>query len=165
MPFEEMRRHLMQEEVPVMHWTVALGAHMGFDILDPVVQESVNRMASATRKHRVVFDVAHWCEYRFHPGAMPADPQVLINTALDGFVDLQSQIDEIHIYDFRPDTKGGILGINLFPGDGIFPIAEFLKSVKALGWTGRVVWKIHPFVVLKNLWRPLWLWQRLKELP
>ena len=165
MPFEEIRQKLMQEEVPLMHWAQALGACMGQNILDPEVQGMANRMASATRKHRVAFDVGHWCQYRFYPGAMPADSHVLLNTALDGFVDLQSQIDEIHIYDFRPDTKGGVAGINLFPGDGIFPIAEFLKSVKTLGWAGRIVWEIHPLVILKNLWRPRWLWQRLKELP
>ncbi len=164
MPFDEMRQKLMQEEVPLMHWTQALGACMGQNILDPEVQGMANRMANATRKYRVAFDIGHWCEYRFHPNAMPADSHVLLNTALDGFVDLQSQIDEIHIYDFRPDTKGGVSDINLLPGDGIFPIAEFLKSVKVLGWKGRIVWEIHPLVILKNLWRPRWLWKRFKEL-
>lgn len=165
MPFEEMRKILKQEEVPLMDWTVALGAHVGLNILDPETQESVNRMASAVRKHRVAFDIGHWCQYHFYPGAMPSDPHTLLNTALNGFVDLQAQIDEIHIYDFRPDTKGGENGKNLFLGDGIFPVADFLRNVKALGWHGRVVWEIHPFVILKNLWRPRWLWQRLKELP
>ncbi len=164
-PFDEMRQRLMREEIPLMDWTVALGAYAGFNILDPMVQENVNRMASIMRKHRVAFDVGHWCQYRFYPDAMPTDQHTLLKTAVEGFVDLQSQIDEIHLYDFHPSTKGGVVGINLFPGNGIFPIAEFLNCVKTLGWTGMVVWEIHPLVILKNLWRPRWLWQQLKELP
>ena len=132
---------------------------------DPENMMSFETMRQEISGYRLAFDPMHWLQYKHWPQAMPAEPQALLSATVEDFHSLQEQIDEIHIYDFIPSQKGGVLGCNLFPGDGVFPVRPFLKAVCDSGWRGRIVWEIHPIVILKNLWRPRWLERQLKNLP
>lgn len=166
-PFEDMRQSL-QTEVPALQenklWIIAESlSHLHTPVTG--IQDAMDRASQRKVRLRIVFDVMHWLEYKYHPNAMPHAPRELLESAMDDFTFLREQISEIHIYDFFPSTAGGVIGCNPFPGDGIFPIEDFLLGVRDTGWRGRIVWEIHPLVVAKNLWRPWWLKKQLQRLP
>lgn len=166
-PFTDMRRALQTEATANSDrelWIIAEAlSHLHTPVLG--IQDALDHASQQKVRFHIAFDVMHWLEYRHHPNAMPTEPRELLSSALDDFMLLREQISEIHIYDFTPHTTGGVIDCNLFPGDGVFPVEDFLCTVWGMGWTGRIVWEIHPFVVLKNLWRPWWLARRLRRLP
>ena len=112
---------------------------------------------------QLVFDVMHWLEYHFGRATMPDDSGALLAAALDGFAEFRQQIAEVHIYDFRLQVGPApeLLGSKLFPGDGLFPVKEFLAGVAASEWRGRIVWEINPILVAMRPWSV----RRLKHLP
>src|SRR3989344_1351011 len=112
-------------------------------------------------KTSLVFDVMHWLEYRYscYGEGMPFSPTRLLLDALGDFAIWKEQIKETHIYDWK--NTGPTYGSKWFPGDGVFPVFEFLSSVKRMGWQGRITWEIHPVLMATHPWYV----RRLKELP
>lgn len=90
----------------------------------------------------VVFDTQHYLEWRLSVfrdlTKLPTNPKRIFSLLEEGWGILGSNTKEIHLNDWRPETR------NVFPGTGIAPLREFGCLVKSMDWNGYVVPEISP---------------------
>lgn len=88
---------------------------------------------------RVVFDTQHVLEYALQTYGVeniPIDPRIILDCYSEFWREFRDRVQEIHLCDTRP-AWGHLKGRNIFPGDGVIPLREFLHDI-----VGPVRWDI-----------------------
>ena len=98
-----------------------------------------------SRKLRIVFDTQHILEWFLNEHNMEGlfDSKTIRQIVSKLWQELYPFTGEIHLSDFNP-RLGRTRGLNVFLGDGVFPLAEFCTDVRASGWNGTVVPEVAP---------------------
>lgn len=96
--------------------------------------------AVKSSKLPVVFDTQHvleWFLNKKNVASMPTAPATIKQMIDKLWQEFRPFVGEIHLCDFNPHL-GPSRGMNVFPGDGVFPLAEFCAVVNASSWNGIV---------------------------
>lgn len=102
----------------------------------------------------VVFDTQHYLEDCVGTNGVEfisSDKRLIMGLLEDGWARLGPYVKEIHLCDFDPEL-GNQKGRNLFLGEGVFPLKEFAKMIKATGWNGTIVPEVKPQHIF-SLWK------------
>ncbi|MBI2889146.1 MAG: hypothetical protein HYY10_04485 [Candidatus Liptonbacteria bacterium] len=98
----------------------------------------------------IVFDVQHVLEWvlRKDIADLPQNSTFLWTTLEYAWSRLHTRVREIHFTDTDP-RKGSSAGRNVFPGEGILPLADFCAMVRESRWNGVVVPEVRLSALLR----------------